>query len=363
MSSAEARSPARDGLACCPRRPPVSSAGRSSWPGSPALLGTARMVTVVGPAGVGKTRLSLRAAALAAERFTDGVWLADLAGISDLTARPARRGRARPAGEDDAAAPRLPARQEAAAGPRHVRAPGRRLRGLRGHRAAGRARGDLLATSRQPLDAQGEHAFPLPPLPAEDDARPVAQRAAAVSPGSRHAAGPADDGGCVSARRHPLGIELAAVRCARCRSPSWQPAGIGIRMLTVSRRGTSPGTRPCAPRGVELPAVRARPSGAVGAAFVFAGTFDVRGAEQVCAEDALPQAQIVHALVGLVDKSVVLRDTRDPSRYRLLAALREFGRTGSRKRASPSLPRRPRRPLRRHGQGLRRAVPRQPPVL
>ena len=50
--------------------------------GITALLGTARMVTVVGPAGVGKTRLSLRAAA-AAGQFTDGVWLADLAGVSD----------------------------------------------------------------------------------------------------------------------------------------------------------------------------------------------------------------------------------------------------------------------------------------
>jgi len=48
-----------------------------------ALLETARMVTVVGPAGVGKTRFSLRAAALAADQFADGVWLADLAGISD----------------------------------------------------------------------------------------------------------------------------------------------------------------------------------------------------------------------------------------------------------------------------------------
>src|SRR3984885_7634333 len=51
--------------------------------GTAALLETARMVTVVGPAGVGKTRLSLRAAALAADQFTDGVWLADLAAISD----------------------------------------------------------------------------------------------------------------------------------------------------------------------------------------------------------------------------------------------------------------------------------------
>ena len=83
MSSAEARSPARDGLACCPRRPPASSAATAELAGITSLLETARMVTVVGPAGVGKTRLSLRAAALAADQFPDGVWLADLGGISD----------------------------------------------------------------------------------------------------------------------------------------------------------------------------------------------------------------------------------------------------------------------------------------
>jgi non-specific serine/threonine protein kinase len=58
---------------------------------------------------------------------------------------------------------------------------------------------------------------------------------------------------------------------------------------------------------------------------VFAGTFDVSGAEEVCADDTLPRDQVIHALVGLVDKSVVLRDHADPSRYRLLGALREYG--------------------------------------
>jgi non-specific serine/threonine protein kinase len=58
---------------------------------------------------------------------------------------------------------------------------------------------------------------------------------------------------------------------------------------------------------------------------VFAGTFDVSGAEYVCADGQLPRTQVVPALVGLVDKSVVLRDRADPSRYRLLGALREFG--------------------------------------
>src|ERR1700761_7638960 len=43
------------------------------------LLEAARMVTVAGSPGVGKTRFALRAAAEAADQFPDGVWLVDLA--------------------------------------------------------------------------------------------------------------------------------------------------------------------------------------------------------------------------------------------------------------------------------------------
>lgn len=301
--------------------------------GITALLGTARMVTVVGPAGVGKTRLSLRAAAAAAARFPDGVWLADLAGISD----------------PDLLAPTV----AAALGLPDSGGEGEALPGyLRGRRlllvldtcehlvdacaafadtvlraAAGVT---LLATSRQPLDAQGEHAFPLLPLPAEGDAAELfAQRAAAVVPG--FAVTPQNRADVVRLCQRldgiPLAIELAAVRLRAL--PLAELASqleSGIRMLTVSRRGTTPRhqtLRAAVEWSYQLctPAERAlweRLS-------VFAATFDVGGAEQVCADDALPRAQIVHALVGLVDKSVVLRDGTDPSRYRLLAALREYG--------------------------------------
>src|ERR1700733_6069756 len=51
--------------------------------GIAALLRTARLVTVAGPAGVGKTRLALRAAAGTAGRYPDGVWLVDLGAIPD----------------------------------------------------------------------------------------------------------------------------------------------------------------------------------------------------------------------------------------------------------------------------------------
>src|SRR3984957_18253209 len=54
----------------------TSFVGRTSeLAGIAALLATARMVTVVGPAGVGKTRFSLRAAARAEGQVADGGWV------------------------------------------------------------------------------------------------------------------------------------------------------------------------------------------------------------------------------------------------------------------------------------------------
>ena len=47
-------------------------------------LRSARLVTVVGPGGVGKTRLCLRAAAsLPPTRFPDGIWIVELSALSD----------------------------------------------------------------------------------------------------------------------------------------------------------------------------------------------------------------------------------------------------------------------------------------
>ena len=48
-----------------------------------ALLSAARVVSVVGPGGVGKTRLAVRAAAGLARGFPDGVWLVSLAEVRD----------------------------------------------------------------------------------------------------------------------------------------------------------------------------------------------------------------------------------------------------------------------------------------
>jgi non-specific serine/threonine protein kinase len=296
---------------------------------------------------VGKTRFSLRAAAAAADRFPDGVWLVDLAVISRGDAPPGGTGTdiSNPAVVASAVARALglPDDDHAAV-----------LGYLRGQRLLlildtcehlvdacaafadtvlrGAPGVTLLATSRQPLDAQGEHAFPLHPLPVAADgaaAELFAQRAAAVVPGFTVTPQNQADVARLCQRLDgiPLAIELAAVRLRAL--PLAELASqleSGIRLLTVSRRGTSP-RHQTLQAAVEwsyrlcTPAERAlweRLS-------VFAGTFDVNGAENVCGDGTLPRDQVIHALVGLVDKSVVLRDGADPSRYRLLAALREFG--------------------------------------
>ncbi len=48
-----------------------------------SLLGSARLVTLAGPGGSGKTRLALQAAAELVDGSGDGVWLVELAGVAD----------------------------------------------------------------------------------------------------------------------------------------------------------------------------------------------------------------------------------------------------------------------------------------
>ena len=62
----------------------TSFVGRAGDLGKVAgLLDEHRLVTVTGPGGAGKTRLAGEVAARVADRFTDGVWLVELAPIRD----------------------------------------------------------------------------------------------------------------------------------------------------------------------------------------------------------------------------------------------------------------------------------------
>ena len=317
--------------------------------GITALLGGARLVTTVGPPGVGKTRLSLRAAAVAADRYPDGAWVVELSGLRDPLLVASTIAGCLGLPEQDA-------RSQYAAVLGHLRE--RRLLLILDTcehlidacaafaeavlREAPQV--TLLATSRQPLDVPGEHIYPVPPLPVPDpgslDGAATArepgdavelfeQRAAAAVPGFAITAANRDDVIRLCRRLDgiPLAIELAAVRLRALPLPELADRlESGFQVLASGRRGTTARHQTLYTAvewsyGLCTPAERAlwaRLS-------VFAGTFDMAAAEQVCAEAVMPRDAFVYTLIGLVDKSIVLRDHADETRYRLLDTLREFG--------------------------------------
>jgi predicted ATPase/DNA-binding CsgD family transcriptional regulator len=354
--------PALDGQVSGRRRPRLLPAEVTSFVGRTAeldaiaaLLATARLVTLTGTAGVGKTRLALRAAAAAADRYPDGVRVVELSGVHD------------PDLLFGAVSAGLGLPDQTAGGQRatvlaHLR--DRRLLLIldtcdrHPHACAALAAAvlsaapgvTLLATSRQPLGAPGEHLLPLAPLPAETDAVQLfEERAAAVIRGFTLSAANRADVQRLCARLDgvPLAIELAAVRLRTLPLPELADAvsaGVGL----LNGGGDDHTARPETP----LPVVElgtavgwshglcTQPEQALWARLsVFAGSFDAAAAEAVCADAELPAEEIVHALVGLVEKSVVLREDDDSgaggpggrelgaggTRYRLPATLREFG--------------------------------------
>jgi non-specific serine/threonine protein kinase len=311
------------------------------------MLNSARMVTVTGTAGVGKTRVALRAAAGTSGWFADGVCFAELGGLRDLDLVPhtvaACLGLPEQDGRSgtDAVLEYLSGRQVLLVLDTCEHVIGGCVP-LVGGLLLGAPEVKVLATSRQPLDVPGEHIFPLPPLPVPglaaaagggDAIELFAQRAAAAVPGFSV---------CDANRRDvvrlcrrldgiPLAIELAAVQL-RATPLHTLPGLLDDRLLGLAgrRRGGLPHQqtlRTAVQWSYDLctPAERVlwrRLS-------VFADSFTIPDAEDVCAGGPLDRADVLAALVGLVDKSVVLRPQEptegEKPRYRLLDTIREFG--------------------------------------
>jgi len=160
-------------------------------------LRTARVVTLTGPGGCGKTRLALRVAALAEAGFGDGARLVELAPLTDPALVPATVARALGVSERDAPTPADGLVRELADREllmvldncEHIL----EAAGLVAALVARCRQVRFLATSRERLDVPGELVFPVPPLglPADGSATAVAAseagtlfaaRAAAVSP-------------------------------------------------------------------------------------------------------------------------------------------------------------------------------------
>ncbi|WP_165491752.1 BTAD domain-containing putative transcriptional regulator [Egibacter rhizosphaerae] len=306
-----------------------------------AALGRAPLVTLIGPGGVGKTRLALRAAHEVAMRFDDAARLCDLAAVEDAGAVPAAVAGAlgiQPHGSQD-----LDAAVVA------------HLRGLellllldncehvldgasrlvdRIVRACPHVR--VLATSRQPLGVVGEQVWPVAPLEtaaAGDPSQAPAvelflRRAEAAEPGAVF-----DDDVEVVAeicRRLdglPLAIELAAARIR-----SMTPVDITARLdrrfeLLASDTPTADARHRSLQAVVDVS--YALLSQAARRLFdrlaVFVGGFTLDAAEQVCADDVLPVDEVAARLGELVDHSlVVVERRRERARYRLLETLRAY---------------------------------------
>jgi predicted ATPase/DNA-binding SARP family transcriptional activator len=189
------------------------------------LLDRARLVTIVGPGGVGKTRLSLHVAAEAADRFPDGVVVCDLAPVTDQAG--VWRALAQPLGVEEHTGTSLDQRIAEVLGDQRVLVVVDNCEHVVEDAAALldtliRRTGHtcVLATSRERLAVDGEHLWPVAPLATQGEEAPAlrlfADRARAADPGL-----PADlDAHPAVAEivRHldglPLAIELAAARCS-----------------------------------------------------------------------------------------------------------------------------------------------------
>jgi non-specific serine/threonine protein kinase len=310
----------------------------------PGLLRSARLVTVCGPGGVGKTRLTLKVAARLAAKYADGVCLAELSGLRDPELLPNAVAACLGLPEDGTHSP-LDAVIEYLRNRRQLL-----ILDTCEHLVDACAMfSDVLlrsttevtvaATSRQPLDVPGENVYLLQPLPvlaaganadAGGDAVTLfAQCAAAAVPG--FAVTDANRADvirlCTRLDGVPLAIELAAVRLRAIPLPALLARlEDRFRLLTGGRRASLPHHQTlrtatewshdlCTPAEQVL---WARLS-------VFAGAFDIEAAEQVCEGEPLTAADLLATLIGLVDKSIVLRAGEEDARYRLLDTIREFG--------------------------------------
>jgi predicted ATPase/class 3 adenylate cyclase len=312
-----------------------------------AALEGARLVTLTGPGGVGKTRLALQVAGELADRFGGGAWLCELAPIRDVAA------------VDDAVAAVFSVTARAGLSTSEAL-----VQFLRGKQLllvldncehlleAAAALADvlqrscerlvILATSREGLGIEGERLVPVPPLavPGTDAdltaitqaeaVRLFAERAAAVKPEFAVTAENAAPVAAVVRRLDgiALAIELAAARLA-----AMTPAELARRLersfavLGAGRRGTLPHQQTLRATIDWSYQLLAEPEQRLLARLaVFAGGCTLEAAETVCGGEGIDPDTVFQQLASLVARSLVVAEEHGPeTRYRLLETIREYG--------------------------------------
>jgi non-specific serine/threonine protein kinase len=314
-----------------------------------AHLASSRVVTLVGPGGVGKTRVGLRIADAARRTFPDGCWVVPLGALSepDLLS-PAVAEALGLYGADgswqvDALADYLAERTALLVldnCEQLIAAVSDLVQGLRA--ACPNVR--FLLTSRRPLRLSGEDVLVVPPLSLPDEAtaatpETIAHHEAvnlfldrAVSARSDFRL-TADNAPVVSALCRdldglPLAIELAAARI-QALSPQEIRQSLGERLsvLNLGYRDADErhqSLRACIDWSYQLCAPHEQRFWARSS--VFTG-YDLRAATAVCAADDLPAGEVFDLMSALVDQSIIVAepDAAGHTRYRMLSDIREFG--------------------------------------
>ncbi len=317
------------------------------------LLGTARLVTLTGAGGCGKSRLSFQVARNLLESFPDGAWLVELASLSDPSLVPQR------------VAAVLGVREE----------PGRPLvetlrdwvgarallilldncehltaasRGLAAELITACPAAHILATSREALGVPGEALWHVPPLHVPDLRGPVkltrreigryesvrlfVERATVVAPTFSLTEQNAQTVAQICARLDgiPLAIELAAARIKVL------PVGQILARIEDRFRLLTAGSPAALPHQQTLRATVDWSYELLGAKertlfdrlSVFAWGATLESVEAVCVGDGVTEFEILDLVTHLADKSLLMPEegAGGAARYRLLETLRDYGR-------------------------------------
>ncbi len=299
----------------------------------------ARLITLLGPGGIGKTRLALHAATQLIDTFPDGVWFVDLSGIRDAALTPMAIASVLGVRVE----PGIDTQQAIVAniGDREmllaldnceqiVDGVARLIAGLLSNAPSLR----VLVTSRIPLELRGEQRIDIGPLLVEknNDAGPAVQlfieRAQQIRP-SFEMTGANQESVYEICRRVdgiPLALELAAARVSVL-SPEALRARLSSRLSLLTSTSRDLPERHQTLRGaIEWSYALLGPEeqAAFRALSVFQGGWSLAGAQAVTGLDDVPTME---TLGSLRDKSLVrLSETEDGEvRYSMLETIQEYG--------------------------------------
>ncbi len=307
--------------------------------GMEAAIKTHRLVTLTGVGGVGKTRLAVEVAAQLADVFPDGVWLFELAAVTD------------PAAVPDAVAAVLGITQQpgktvsesvAAALEGRVRllvfdncehvldAAADLIEAILAHSATVR----ILATSREGLGVSDEQVWPVRSLDvaAGIDSAAVTlfvERAQGIASGLSMADGSEAAAVTEICRRLdgiPLAIELAASRMASMTASEMRDRlDHRFRLLVGTRRGLERHhtLRHAVAWSYDL--LDDTEKAVLDRCSVFAGGFDLQSACAVAGSDDLDEYAVLEVLDALVRKSLLVVDqSASRTRFSMLETIRQF---------------------------------------